>query len=86
MYGENVHKAVLDYGCKVTGVTVHFVDEEYDHGAIILQQAVEVFDNDDTKTLAARVLETEHKIIVDAIKLFEDEKITLSGRHVIRKN
>jgi phosphoribosylglycinamide formyltransferase-1 len=86
MYGENVHKAVLDYGCKVTGVTVHFVDEEYDHGAIILQQAVEVFDNDDTKTLATRVLETEHKIIVDAIKLFENEKITLSGRRVIRKN
>jgi phosphoribosylglycinamide formyltransferase-1 len=86
MYGENVHKAVLDYGCKVTGVTVHFVDEEYDHGAIILQKAVEVLDDDDTKTLAGRVLETEHELIVDAIKLLEDEKITLSGRRVIRRN
>ena len=86
MYGENVHKAVLDYGCKVTGVTVHLVDEEYDRGAIIIQKAVEVFDNDDTKTLAARVLEAEHKLIVDAIKLFEDDKITISGRRVIRRN
>jgi len=84
MYGENVHKAVLDYGCKITGVTVHFVDEEYDQGAIILQKAVEVFDYDDTKTLAARVLESEHKLIVEAVKLFEDNKINLSGRRVIR--
>jgi phosphoribosylglycinamide formyltransferase 1 len=86
MYGSNVHQAVLDYGCKLSGVTVHIVDDEYDHGAIVLQKAVEVLDDDEVDSLAARVLEVEHKTIVEAVKLFEDEKIIVEGRKAVRRN
>lgn len=84
MYGYNVHKAVIDYGCKVSGVTVHIVDEEYDKGPIVMQKPVEVMDDDTPETLAARILAEEHKIIVEAIKLFEDDKIKIDGRKVMR--
>ena len=60
LYGEKVHQAVLDYGAKVTGVTIHFVDEEYDHGPVIFQAATHVLDTDDAHTLAGRVLALEH--------------------------
>lgn len=70
MYGLNVHKAVLQSGVKVTGCSVHIVDEEYDHGEIILQRKVPVLDNDTPEILANRVLEQEHKLYPEAIKLF----------------
>lgn len=81
-YGERVHKAVLDYGVKVTGVTVHFVDEGTDTGPIIIQRAVEVKDDDTPDTLAQRVLETEHKVYPEAIKLYAEGRLKLKGRKV----
>lgn len=86
MYGMNVHKAVIDYGVKVTGVTVHIVDEEYDHGPIVMQKVIEVRDDDTPETLAERVLKVEHEIYPIAIKLFVDGKITVSGRKVLIKD
>ena len=86
MYGMNVHKAVIDYGVKITGVTVHIVDEEYDHGPIVMQRAVEVRDDDTPETLAERVLKVEHEIYPQAIKLFVEGKVKISGRKVIIKN
>ena len=62
-YGEKVHQGVIDYGAKVTGATVHFVDEGADTGAIIMQEAVNVEQDDDAKSLAKRVLEVEHRIL-----------------------
>ena len=70
MYGRRVHEAVLARGCRVSGATVHFVDDEYDHGAIIAQWPVPVFDEDTPETLAARVLRVEHVLyprVVDAV-------------------
>lgn len=74
-YGENVHKAVIKSGVKFTGATTHFVDENVDTGAIILQDVVPVFINDDFETVAKRVLEIEHKILVKTVKAFCDNKI-----------
>lgn len=70
MYGNRVHRAVLESGVKVTGVTAHFIDEVYDRGRIIAQWPVPVFANDDVHTLAARVLRVEHIVlprVVDAV-------------------
>lgn len=86
MYGLNVHKAVIESGVKITGVTVHIVDEEYDHGPIVMQRAVEVRDDDTPETLAERVLKVEHEIYPQAIKLFVEGKIKVSGRKVIIKD
>ena len=85
MYGIKVHQAVLDYGCKVSGVTVHLVDEEYDSGIPILQRCVPVEDDDTPGTLAARVLEHEHKIYVETLQLFAENRIAVQGRQVIIK-
>lgn len=74
-YGENVHKAVIKSGVKFTGATTHFVDENVDTGAIILQDIVPIFVNDDFETVAKRVLEIEHKILVKTVKAFCDNKI-----------
>ena len=74
-YGENVHKAVIKSGVKFTGATTHFVDENVDTGAIILQDVVPVLINDDFETVAKRVLEIEHKILVKTVKAFCDNKI-----------
>lgn len=74
-YGENVHKAVIKSGVKFTGATTHFVDEKVDTGAIILQDVVPVYINDDFETVAKRVLEIEHKILVKTVKAFCDNKI-----------
>jgi phosphoribosylglycinamide formyltransferase-1 len=84
MYGTNVHKAVLEYGAKVTGVTVHFVDEEYDHGPIIIQQTVPVMDDDDENTLAVRVLKAEHDTYWRAVEEVARGKIRVVGRKTIR--
>lgn len=81
-YGEKVHQAVLEYGVKVTGATVHFVDEGTDTGPIILQKPVEVMDDDNTETLASRVLKVEHQLLPQAVKLFEQGRLKLEGRRV----
>ena len=70
MYGLNVHKAVLDSNEKYTGCTVHFVDEEYDHGQIIKQEKIAVLENDTPETLAKRVLKLEHKLYPEAVRKF----------------
>jgi len=69
MYGMRVHEAVLRAGDTVSGATVHYVDEEYDHGGVVLQRTVPVFPGDTPETLAARVLETEHAIYPEAIRM-----------------
>lgn len=80
--GAHAHRDVLSYGVKVSGCTVHFVDEGMDSGPIILQGAVPVMDDDTEETLAARVLEVEHKIYPEAIRLFTDNKLEIQGRKV----
>lgn len=84
-YGEKVHQMVLDYGVKVTGATVHFVDEGTDTGPIILQRAVEVKDKDTVDTLKERVLAVEHELLPEAVKLFCENRLTIEGRKVIIK-
>lgn len=81
-YGEKVHQGVIDYGAKITGATVHFVDEGADTGPIIMQKTVEVKQDDDAKKLAARVLEVEHEILTKSISMFCENKITVQGRRV----
>ena len=81
-YGEKAHQAVIDYGAKVSGATVHFVNEEADAGPIIMQDTVKVMDDDDAKTLAKRVLEVEHTILPRCVKLFCEGKISVEGRKV----
>ena len=80
--GAHAHRDVLAYGAKISGCTVHFVDEGTDSGPIILQAAVEVHEDDTEETLAARVLEQEHKIYPRAIKLFIDGQLKIEGRKV----
>jgi formyltetrahydrofolate-dependent phosphoribosylglycinamide formyltransferase len=82
MYGEHVHRAVLDSGMKVSGCTVHFVDEHYDTGPIIVQRCVPVEEEDTWETLAARVLVQEHQAYVQAVKLFAQGRLRIEGRRV----
>jgi phosphoribosylglycinamide formyltransferase-1 len=82
MYGDRVHQAVLDAGAKVTGCTVHFVDNEYDAGPIIWQQPVPVFDDDTADTLAKRVFEVEKEAYPHVLKLLAAGRIKLEGRRV----
>ncbi len=82
MYAEHVHKAVLESGMKVSGCTVHFVDENYDTGPIIVQRCVPVEDDDTWETLAARVLVQEHQAYVQAVKLFAEGRLRIEGRRV----
>lgn len=84
-YGKKVHEAVIEYGVKITGVTVHFVDEGTDTGPIILQRAVPVKDDDTPDTLAARVLIEEHKIYPEALKLYAEDRLIIKGRRVLIK-
>ncbi|SHJ93877.1 phosphoribosylglycinamide formyltransferase [Tepidibacter formicigenes] len=81
-YGEIVHQKVLEYGVKITGATVHFVDEGADTGPVIIQKSVIVKDNDTLETLKKRVLHVEHEILKEAVKLFCDKKLKLKGRRV----
>lgn len=81
-YGEKVHQGVIDYGAKVTGATVHFVDEGADTGTIIMQETVNVEQDDDAKSLAKRVLEVEHRILKESIRLFCENKLSIQGRRV----
>lgn len=80
--GMHAHKDVLEYGVKVSGSTVHFVDPQSDHGPIIIQQCVPVYDTDTEKTLGPRVLEWEHKIFPKAIELYCDKRLHVDGRIV----
>jgi len=82
MYGHHVHEAVLEYGVKVTGATVHFVDNAYDHGAIILQEAVPVLEGDTPDSLAERVQAKERELYPRAIQLFADNRLHVEGRRV----
>lgn len=79
MYGERVHRAVLESGEAMSGATVHLVDEEYDRGPIVLQKSVPVLPGDTPETLAARVLEAEHEIYPEAIGLFAAGKVEIAG-------
>jgi len=83
--GLDAQKQAIDYGVKVSGCTVHFVDEDLDHGAIILQKAVEVADDDTAESLSKRILEYEHALYTEAIKKIVEGKVEIRGRRVIAK-
>ncbi|MGI6706434.1 MAG: phosphoribosylglycinamide formyltransferase [Clostridia bacterium] len=85
-YGDRVHQAVLDYGVKVSGATVHFVDEGTDTGPIILQECVPVLQDDDVRSLANRVLEVEHRILPEAVRLFAEGRLLVVSRRVMIKD
>ncbi|WP_346936648.1 phosphoribosylglycinamide formyltransferase [Clostridium sp.] len=85
MYGIKVHEAAVDYGVKVSGCTVHFVDENTDTGAIILQNVINVKLDDTPEKLQKRILEEEHKSLPLAIKLISEHKIVIEDRKVIIK-
>jgi len=80
--GTHGVRDALEYGAKVTGPTVHFVDEKLDHGPIILQRAVEIRDDDTEETLVERIHGEEHKIYPEAIKLFVEGRLKVDGRRV----
>ena len=80
--GLDAQGQAVDYGVKVAGCTVHFVDEGTDTGPIILQKVVPVLDDDTEETLAARILREEHKALPEAIQLWADGKLTIKGRKV----
>jgi phosphoribosylglycinamide formyltransferase-1 len=85
MYGIKVHEAVIDYGVKASGCTVHFVDENTDTGAIILQNVINVKSDDTPEKLQKRILEEEHKALPLAIKLISEHKIVIEDRKAIIK-
>jgi phosphoribosylglycinamide formyltransferase-1 len=80
--GMHAHQDALEYGVKVSGVTVHFVDPKEDHGPIIMQKAVPVYDTDTKDTLGPRILEWEHKVFPKCIELFCDKRLHVDGRIV----
>lgn len=82
MYGARVHEGVLEYGAKLSGCTVHFVDNQFDHGPIILQRAVPVLDEDTPQSLAARVFNAECMAYPDAIRALAENRVMLAGRRV----
>lgn len=77
MYGAKVHQAVLDSGDKTSGATIHFIDEEYDKGKIVLQEQVDVAENETADSLARKIQPIEHKIYVEAVKLFCQDKLEI---------
>lgn len=81
--GLNVQQQAIDHGVKISGCTVHFVDEHLDAGPIILQRAVEVTDGDTAETLAARILEKEHAAYVEAVRLIVTNAVTVAGRRTV---
>lgn len=83
--GLHAHKQTVEYGAKVSGCTVHFVDEGVDSGPIILQKAVEVSDDDTEESLAEKILKEEHQIYPRAIQLFSEGRLTIKGRRVFIK-
>jgi len=81
-YGNKVHESVLKAGCKITGCTVHFVDNEYDQGPIVAQRSVQVLDDDTVESLAARVQAAEREIYPEAIQLVAQGRLKIEGRKV----
>jgi len=84
--GLHVQKAALEHGVKFSGCTVHFVDEGMDTGPIIIQAVVPLLDNDTEDTLAARILQQEHKIYSRAIQLYAEGRLRIEGRRVVVTN
>jgi phosphoribosylglycinamide formyltransferase-1 len=80
--GLDAQKQALEYGVKVSGCTVHLVDEECDHGPIVAQAVVPVLDEDSEETLSARILEQEHRLYREAVALYCDGRIRVEGRRV----
>jgi phosphoribosylglycinamide formyltransferase-1 len=83
--GVNAHRQAIEYGVKISGCTVHFIDEGVDTGPIILQKAVRVYDDDDEESLADRVLKWEHKAYPEAVRLFVEDRLKIEGRKVYIK-
>jgi formyltetrahydrofolate-dependent phosphoribosylglycinamide formyltransferase len=81
-YGHYAHEKVLEHGCKVSGCTVHFVDEEYDHGPIVMQRCVPVMDDDTPDTLAERVQAAEREVYPQAIRAFAEGRLTVENGRV----
>lgn len=81
-FGRHVHEAVIETGVKFTGVTVFFVDDQYDQGPIILQRTVPVLEDDTVEAVAARVLEEEHRAYPEAVRLFAEGRLRIEGRRV----
>jgi len=82
MYGHRVHEAIIESGARISGATVHLVDDKYDHGPIVLQRAVFVRADDTADTLAERVHVIEHDLYADAVRLFADNRIEIADRHI----
>lgn len=82
MYGRRVHEAVVEYGVHWTGATIHLVEEAYDTGPIVLQEPVPVFPDDTPEDVAARVLEVEHRLYPEALRLFAQHRVEIDGRRV----
>jgi phosphoribosylglycinamide formyltransferase-1 len=82
-HGLHVHRAALEAGVKVSGCTVHFADNQYDHGPIILQRAVPVLDDDTPETLADRVFAEECAAYPEAIRLYAQGRLLVQGRRVL---
>lgn len=78
-YGRRVHEAVLERGCKISGATVHFVDDNYDQGPIILQEAVPVLESDSPSSLAGRVQAAERRLVPEAIRLYTSGRLQIVG-------
>ena len=83
MYGHHVHESVLAYGAKVSGCTVHFADDTYDTGPILVQRCVPVKDGDTPDTLAGRVFQAECEAYPEAIRLIAEGRVTVQGRRVL---
>jgi phosphoribosylglycinamide formyltransferase 1 len=81
--GTRAQRQALEHGVRISGATVHFVDEEMDHGPIIVQAAVPVYSDDTEETLSARILVQEHRIYPQAIQLFSEDRLEIQGRTVI---
>jgi formyltetrahydrofolate-dependent phosphoribosylglycinamide formyltransferase len=81
-YGHHVHEAVLEFGAKVSGCTVHFADNQYDHGPVIVQKAVPVLDDDTADTLAARVFAAECEAYPEVLHLLAAGRVRVEGRRV----
>ena len=81
-YGSKVHKAVLDYGAKVSGCTVHFADDAYDSGPIVIQRVVPVLEDDTPESLAARVFQEECRALPEAIAMYAEGRLRFDGRRV----
>lgn len=83
--GKNAQQLAIDHGVRISGCTTHFVDDGTDTGPIILQAAVEIISGDDADSLSARILKEEHRILAESVKLFCEEKLSVTDRKVFIK-